>query len=175
MSGYFHALEKRGRMPNLNDPQFDDIREGEGFEALRARLGRQAGAERLGMSLWEVPPGTAAYPYHWHMVEEEMVIVLEGRPSLRGPEGGWRELEPGEVVSFPTGEEGAHQLWNRGDSTVRFLSFSSTTNDPEICFYPDSGKVGIWAQELHELHLRENAVDYWDGEEPPATAGSSSA
>ena len=162
-------------MTNINRPNFDDIREGKGFESLRARIGAQAGAERLGMSLWEVPPGIAAYPYHWHAVEEEMVVVLEGSPSLRGPEGGWRELEPGEVVAFRTGEQGAHQIWNRTDSTVRFLSFSSTTHEPEVCFYPDSGKVGIWAHDIRELYRRADAVDYWDGEEPPTGAGSSSA
>jgi uncharacterized cupin superfamily protein len=161
-------------MTNLNRPHFDDIREGKGFESRRARLGTQAGAELLGMSLWEVPPGIAAYPYHWHIIEEELVIVLEGRPSLRGPDG-WRELEPGEVVSLPVGEEGAHQLWNRTDETVRFLSFSSATNGPEICFYPDSGKVGVFAEGLYELYRRDDAVGYWEGEEPPTDAGSSSA
>ena len=74
-------------MVNIEDPQFDELREGEGFRANRARLSRQAGAERLGVSLWEVPPGEAAYPYHAHLTEEELVIVLEGAPSLRTPLG----------------------------------------------------------------------------------------
>ena len=61
------------------------------------------------MSLWEVGPGEAAYPYHLHVAEEEMLVVLEGRPSVRSPEG-WRELEEGEVISFQAGEPGAHQV-----------------------------------------------------------------
>ena len=68
---------------NIHDPVFDEPREHPGFRALRSRIGRQAGSERIGMSLWEVPPGEAAYPYHYHLAEEELVIVLEGRPSLR--------------------------------------------------------------------------------------------
>src|SRR4029077_9669785 len=72
-----HAAGGQGRiMPNLNDPHFDEPREHEGFRALRARVARQAGSERLGLSLWEVPPGEAAYPYHFHYTEEELVIVL---------------------------------------------------------------------------------------------------
>ena len=93
---------------NIEKPNFDQPREQEGFRALRAGIDRQAGAERLGLSLWEVPPGQAAYPYHAHLTEEELVIVLAGRPSLRTAEG-WRELEEGEAVSFKTGEQGAHR------------------------------------------------------------------
>jgi uncharacterized cupin superfamily protein len=60
--------------------------------ARRARLGRQAGTIKVGVSLWEVPAGQAAYPYHWHAAEEEVIVVLAGRPSLRSHEG-WRELD----------------------------------------------------------------------------------
>jgi uncharacterized cupin superfamily protein len=161
-------------MANLNEPHFT-AREGKGFESLRARLGDEAGSQRLGLSLWELPPGIAAYPYHWHAVEEEMVVVLAGTPQLRTPDG-WRRLEEGEVVAFRVGEQGAHQLHNDSGATVRFLSFSSWTNGPEICFYPDSDKVGVFTPDgVYELYERGSAVDYWLGEEPPTAAGSSSA
>jgi uncharacterized cupin superfamily protein len=154
-------------MPNIFDPHFDETRERPGFECLRARLGRQAGAEQLGMSLWELPPGQAAYPYHWHFGEEELIVVLEGRPSVRTPEG-WRELEEGEVLSFLTGEGGGHQLVNRGDARARFLSIS-TQGSPEVCVYPDSDKAGIYGSPYgeRELFRRSDAVDYWEGESPP--------
>ena len=129
-------------MPNINTPQFDELRESEGFLARRARISRQAGAERLGLSLWELGPGQAAYPYHFHYTEEELLVVLEGRPSLRTPRG-WRVLEEGEVVSFLRGEEGGHQLFNASAGTVRFLSFS-TSGEPDIVSYPDSGKLGTF-------------------------------
>jgi uncharacterized cupin superfamily protein len=156
--------------PNIDDPDFDEPRETEGFLARRARLSRQAGSERLGLSLWEVQPGQAAYPYHFHYTEEELVIVLEGRPSLRGP-GGWRELEPGEVVAFPRGERGAHQLVNRGSERVRFLCFSSS-GEPDVVAYPDSGKLGVFERlpeggGLREMFRVEDSVDYYDREVPP--------
>src|ERR1700722_6987909 len=140
-------------MPNINDPNFDEPREHDGYRALRARVSRQAGAERLGLSLWEVPAGEAAYPYHFHYTEEELLLVLEGRPSLRTPEG-WRELQPGEVISFPRGEAGGHQLINRGAETVRFLSFS-TNDEPDIVMYPDSGKLGAFQRLPDGGGLRE--------------------
>ena len=97
---------------NINDPVFDEPREHPGFRCSRARVSRQAGSERLGLSLWELPPSEAAYPYHYHLAEEELLVVLEGRPSMRTPDG-WRDLLEGEVVPFLRGEQGAHQLLNR--------------------------------------------------------------
>jgi uncharacterized cupin superfamily protein len=152
---------------NVFDPDFDDPRGQPGFEHVRARLGRQAGTEQLGMSLFEVPPGQAAYPYHWHVGQEELLIVLEGRPSLRTP-GGWRELEEGEVLPCLTGERGGHQLVNRTGSRVRFLAIS-TTHSPDVCVYPDSGKVGVYTAPVggRALYRQSDSVDYFEGESPP--------
>ena len=154
---------------NLNDPDFDEPREVEGFRALRARLGRQLGSQKLGLSYWELPPGQAAYPYRWRLTEEEPIAVLSGRPSPRGPEG-WSELEEGDVVSFLVGEGGGHQLVNRGDEPVRFLSFSNQA--PDIVHYPDSGKLGVYGRAprgggLRKLFRLADAVDYYEGERPP--------
>jgi uncharacterized cupin superfamily protein len=157
-------------LPNLNDPQFDEERDQEGFRARRARIGHQLGTERLGISQWELPPGEAAYPYHLHLTEEELLIVLDGAPSLRTPDG-WRELAEGEVVSFPRGEAGAHQVANRTDATVRFIAIS-THGEPDVVLYPDSGKVGVGERRPRGGGLRksfrlDDAVDYYDGERPP--------
>ena len=157
-------------MVSIYEPEFDEARDHPGFRALRARVGKQAGAMRLGASIWEVPAGEAAYPYHLHLGEEELVIVLSGRPSLRSP-GGWRELEEGEVVAFPRGEAGAHQIVNRTTESVRFLALS-TNGEPDIVLYPDSGKVGA-AERLpdgggfRKFFRLEDEADYYDGEQPP--------
>lgn len=160
-------------MVNLFDSEFEDS-ERPGFAYRRARLGRHAGAQRLGASLYEVPPGQATFPYHWHSANEELLIVLRGRPSLRTPEG-WRELAEGEVVAFPTGESGAHQLLNRTEETARFLVVSEM-NAPEMSLYPDTGKIGVLGRppgapddpdEIFGFFHRHDATDYWEGEEPP--------
>ena len=158
-------------MANVFKPDFDEHRDHDGFRAKRARIGRQLGAQRLGGSVWELPPGEAAYPYHAHLGDEELVIVLTGRPSLRTP-GGWRELEEGEAVCFLRGEDGAHQIVNRTDAPVLFLAIS-TNGDPDLVLYPDSQKLGA-AQRLPEapgglmLFFRiADAVDYYIDEPPP--------
>jgi len=157
-------------MTNLHDPEFDELREWDGFRSRRARIGRQLGTTELGASLFEVEPGQAAYPYHVHYTEEELVVVLAGRPSLRTPEG-WSELAPGDVVAFPKGPDGAHQIANRTDERVRFLAVS-TQGGPDVVHQPDSGKWGAFerlpegggfAMWFHPDDERE----YIDGEAPP--------
>jgi uncharacterized cupin superfamily protein len=157
--------------PNIHTPEFDELRDHDGFRSRRARMGDQVGTERLGMSLWEVPPGETAYPYHQHFTDEELIVVLSGRPSLRTPEG-WRDLAEGDVVPFLPVAAGAHQLANRTTEAVRFLSIS-TNGSPDIVLYPDSGKVGAFTRGpadtgFHGLFRQADAVDYWDGEDVEA-------
>jgi uncharacterized cupin superfamily protein len=152
-----------GAVLNINNPEFNDSRDQPGFTARRAKMGFQGGAVKTGLSYWEVDSGQAAYPYHAHLTEEEIVVILEGRPSLRTPDG-WRELAPGEVVVFPTGEKGAHQIVNKTESTVRFLAFSNS-GDPEVVIQVDAGKYGVrdGGSQTTEWFRKEDAVGYFEG------------
>jgi uncharacterized cupin superfamily protein len=153
---------------NIFEPEFDEPRERDGYRARRARLGYQLGTERLGLSLWEIPPGEAAYPYHFHVGEEEVVLVLKGTPILRSHQEK-RTLRPGEAIRFPCGEEGAHQLLNEGSGIVQFLSVS-TSGQPEFVIYPDSNKIGLAERSprgggFQEMFRLSDRVDYWEGED----------
>ncbi len=157
-------------MPNIYRPDFEEGERPEGFGARRARVGYQLGSELIGCSRFELPPGQAAYPYHFHYADEEIVIVLDGAPTLRTPEGE-RRLERGEVVHFPLGEAGAHQLMNRTGETVTFLAISSSGR-PDVVVYPDSNKIGVGERRprgggLRKFFRTDDAVGYWDGESPP--------
>jgi uncharacterized cupin superfamily protein len=155
---------------NVNDDEPLQLREHDGFRARRVRLGHALGTERLGASVWEVEPGQAAYPYHFHLAEEELVLVLAGRPSLRTPDG-WRELAEGDLVAFRRGDGGAHQLVNRTTEPVRFLAVSEN-GEPDLVFYPDSQKLGASERRpdgsgFSEWFRIADAVDYYHGEQPP--------
>jgi uncharacterized cupin superfamily protein len=157
-------------MPNINDPTFEPEERPAGFRARRARIGYELATELIGLSLWELPPGEAAYPYHFHYSDEELLIVLTGRPTLRAPDGR-RSLDEGDVVAFPLGEEGAHQLVNDTDETVRFIAVSSHGR-PDVVVYPDAGKIGVGERlprggGLRRFFRADDAVGYWEGEEPP--------
>jgi uncharacterized cupin superfamily protein len=154
-------------MPRLNiaDPSFTyDADDPEGFRAGMFRFGPQLGAKQTGTSVYELPPGQAVCPYHYEYGEEEWALVLTGRPSMRTPEG-VEQLEPLDVVFFPIGPEGAHQIRNDGDEPVRLLMWS-TVVVPTATAYPDSDKVGIWTgvKEDDVMVPRSSNVDYYDGE-----------
>ena len=131
-----------------------------GYRARMARFGPTIGAEQLGASVYELDPGESVCPYHYEYPEEEWLLVLAGRPTLRDPDGE-HELEPGDLVCFPEGPDGAHKVTNRTDEVVRILMVS-TKHETAVAVYPDSGKVGVWP--LGKLFRLADAVEYYDGE-----------
>jgi uncharacterized cupin superfamily protein len=102
-----------------------------------APVGAQAGARELAANVYELDPGAVGSPLHVHHANEELLLVLAGTPSLRGPDG-TQLLSAGAVVAFPRGQAGAHSLVNRSDAPVRYLVVS-TTNRPDVVEYPDTG------------------------------------
>jgi uncharacterized cupin superfamily protein len=161
----------RSPMPNIYDPHFDEPRETiAGFTAHRARIGHQLGTERVGLSYWRLPAGQTAYPYHFHLAEEEVLVLLEGDLALRTPDG-WTRVRRGGCVRFPAGADGAHQLHNDGETEARFLAIS-THGQPDIVLYPDQGKIGPAERNPDGSGLKlyfklDSAVGYDDGIEPP--------
>ena len=122
-------------MPNIQSPEWEAELPG-----LRGqRVGAAAGAEKLGATLYEVDPGGRVSPLHIHHANEEMLIVISGRPTLRTLEGE-RELEVGEVVAFLSGRRGAHQVLNHSGEPARVL-IVSTMIYPEVAEHPDSQKI----------------------------------
>ena len=123
-------------------------------------------------SLYELPPGKANWPYHYHCANEEIFYILEGEGEVRTPEGR-KTVRKGDIIRFPTGPDGTHQLINTGRSILSYIDVD-TTIEPDVIIYPDSEKINIMAgsapgqdkgkRYLHKV-LDKNAVkDYWEGE-----------
>jgi uncharacterized cupin superfamily protein len=79
--------------PNVFESQWDEQQDRPPFSWRRARLGRQAGGCALGVSLYELPPGSSSFPLHVHHANEEMLIVLAGYSVLRTLEGMGGEIK----------------------------------------------------------------------------------
>ena len=93
------------------------------------------------------------------------MLVVEGRPHLRTPDG-IEQLDELDVVFFPTGPDGAHGIWNETDESVRVLMWSNVVW-PTGTAYPDSDKVGLWLAPGDSLMVRRaSGVEYYDGEVP---------
>jgi len=106
--------------------------------SLRARrVGANAGAQRLGATLYEIDPGGAISPYHVHHANEELLFVVAGTPSVRTP-AGVQALGPGDALAFPAGRDGAHRVFNASDEPVRVLMVS-TMVFPEVAEHVTTG------------------------------------
>jgi uncharacterized cupin superfamily protein len=154
---------------NIHGDEWDRVNDRDGWRTRQMSLGKRLGVEKLGATMYEIEPGQRTFPYHWHNALEEMCIVLEGEPTLRDPSG-VRRLKQGDVVGFPCGDRGAHQLRNETDEPVRVLMIS-TQADIEIAVYPDSDKIGVSARPIGDgapvrmLVRGTPQVGYYDGEE----------
>jgi uncharacterized cupin superfamily protein len=127
------------------------------------RMGAVVGGERIGGTLYELAADERVCPYHFHHGVEEWLYVVSGAPTTRTP-AGERTLRAGDVVCFPAGPEGAHDV--RGPGRVLILS---TNRWPSISVYPDSDKLGARpspaVDDPDRLNFRRgDAVDYWEGE-----------
>lgn len=115
---------------------------------------------RVGVSIEELPPGKQSCPAHWHVLEEEHLLVLEGRATLRlGDER--IELRAGDYVCFPPRQAAGHCLVNESDAVFRFVMIGEQKRD-EVCVYTDSNKVLV--RSLGVVLDRGAVKDYWDGE-----------
>jgi uncharacterized cupin superfamily protein len=143
-------------------PEYDDS-DPEGYRAAQLKVAPLIGGETMAGGYYVVPPGQANCPYHYES-DEEWLLVLEGRLTVRHPEGE-DELEAGDLVCFPAGPEGAHKLTNNGDLPARML-IVSTANLPAVAVYPDSDKIGVWTPGRRDnvMVRRASGVDYYDGE-----------
>jgi uncharacterized cupin superfamily protein len=136
--------------------------EPEGYGAPYAKVRDAIGAERLAASLVVLRTGEALCPYHYELIEEEWLCVLEGTPSVRTP-AGEEMLAPGDIVCFPRGPEGAHKIFNASDAPARVFIVSEHA-DCAAAVYEDSDKVGVFAPGVRLLFRRTDQRDYWDGE-----------
>ncbi len=151
------------RVVNLDELRLEHFSQGPAFEADEVRIGPLLGARDLGYSYDVVPPGKRSCPFHSHRGEEEMFFIVRGRGTLRyGTET--RAIRAGDVICCPTGgPESAHQIINDSDQELAYLSVS-TVRSPEVCEYPDSGKIGAYGGGLRHMTRAADGVDYWTGE-----------
>jgi uncharacterized cupin superfamily protein len=145
------------------EPKYDPSDPG-GYRHGSDRFGPKIGATQIGGTVYELPPGQSICPYHYEYGREEWLVALDGPAVLRHPQGE-QVLERGDVVCFPMGPEGAHQVFNRGEEAIRVLMLS-TLFEPSVAVYPDGDKIGVWpGDERDDIMVRRSAnVEYYDGE-----------
>ena len=150
---------------NIGEPEFKyDEEDPAGFRSGMYRPRADLDPKLLGLSVYEIPAGQSLCPYHYEYGEEEWLLVLSGEATVRAPEGE-EKLGPWDLTCFPLGPDGAHEVRNDTDATIRVLMFSNVEH-PAVTVYPDSDKVGVWTGNSDDDVIVEKAsrVDYFAGE-----------
>lgn len=147
---------------NIDDLPRKHKRGAEGYEFIRRDFLAVHEANTL-VRIYELPPGKSAYPYHYHLKNEETFFVLKGEGLLRTPEGE-RAVKAGDLLFFPAGENGAHKLTNTSETEMLVYLDFDIVHDLDVTMYPDSGKIGIWGMDTNKIYRIGDDVDYYEGE-----------
>lgn len=160
-------------MARVNEADLDWTEYDRGETAFRRKqLGEAAGGDRLGCSLYELPPGRRSWPYHYHAANEEAIYVLSDAGAVR-LDGETHDLGAGDYVALPVGEAGGHRVVNDSEEPLRYLAVS-TMNEPDVTIYPESETFGVFVgsppggrdeRSLQGYYDVDATVDYWAGEE----------
>lgn len=120
-------------------------------------------AEHCMVSIYEIPPLKSAYPYHYHLKDEEVFYIISGEGTLKTPNGE-RPVKSGDFLYFPANPEGAHKLTNiSATEKLVYIDFD-VIHDLDVTVYPDSNKIGVWGKDVNKVYPFDANVDYYDGE-----------
>lgn len=155
MSGIRHA--------HISELPASTKAEHSGYGYVKRKFVQRGGAQSTLVTVYEIPPGKAAYPYHYHLKDEETFYIISGEGVLKTPEGEKR-VSAGDLLFFPAGSEGAHRLTNASAAeTLVYIDFD-VIHDLDAAVYPDSGKIGVWGKGINRVYPMDADVDYYEGE-----------
>jgi len=153
------AYVNKINLDEIEPERFHDV--GGKYAAIDYEAGFPIGARRLGYNFVTLDPGARLCPMHSHALEEEVFIVWDGEPTIRTPRGEFA-CRRGDVIAFPVGDVGTHQLLNKSDKPCTVFALGNAEPN-EVAYYPDSDKVLVRSRK--RLIIRaEPRLDYYDGE-----------
>lgn len=151
--------EPQGKLVHIDDVPWEEWSHEERFGSRTKSVGAAAGSIQIGVNIEELAPGKQSSPFHYHLLEEEHVLVLEGEATLR-----WGDqtfpLKKDDYICFPARDAMGHCIINESDASFRFLIIGNRAK-ADICVYPDSNKIMCRAS--REVY-KKVPVDYWEGE-----------
>lgn len=128
-----------------------------GYEEDLRDIGRHLGSETTGLRYAVLGPGALSAPPHWHTMEEELFVVLDGDGEVLLGDAAF-PVRRGSVVARPPQAREAH-AFRAGTGGLTLLGWG-TRVPGDVVYYPRSRKLNV-----RGLVIRAEPVDYWDGEE----------
>jgi len=148
---------------NIQDEPYTHKSEHPDYEYKKQQIVGRGSSDQCIVSVYEIPPGKAAYPFHYHTKNEEVFFIIKGCGKLRTPEGE-QLVGEGDFMFFSANGDGAHKLINISETEPLVYIDFDTKNDIDVAIYPDSNKIGIWGKDINRLYNMSSAVDYYENE-----------
>jgi len=149
------------KIVNMNELEWQESYSSEHYSGWFKRLTPSMSQEEghIGVVVKRLKPKTLAYPFHYHVHEDEFCLILKGKALLRYGDT-TVEVKEGDAISFPRGERIAHQFYNHTEDTVDILMLGENLLY-EVCYYPDSDK---WMSLSIDGVGKFEKTDYWTDE-----------
>ncbi len=122
------------------------------------RIAAAGGLTQLGANLVTLPPGCWSSQRHTHTHEDELIVILQGEPTLIEDDGE-TQLKPGDICTHPAASPNGHHMINRTDANVVFLVCSNLHPDDK-CFYPDIDMTAETGPDGKGLYRHKDGTPY---------------
>ena len=144
---------------SIEQVPWEEFSRGQRFGMRYQDLSSFGGGKQISISNEVLPPGRQANQLHYHMLEEEHVLVLEGSLTLRLGEKSY-VLLPGHYVCFPAGQTVGHALYNQTPRACRYLVIGNPQPN-EVAVFPETGRVEV--KLMSEGYRASETLGYWEG------------
>jgi len=143
----------------IDEVPWEEFSHGQRFGMKFRVLSEFAGGSQITVCMEVLPPGKQANQAHYHMLEEEHVMVLEGTMTVRLGERAY-EVSVGHYVCFPAGQQVGHSLFNHTDQPCRYLVLGNP-HPHDVVVFTDTGRVQ--ARLTGESYRKSQTMDTWEG------------
>lgn len=101
----------------------------------QVRLGDAMGLTQFGANLVTLQPGALSSLRHWHMQQDEFLVIVSGTCTLVDDHGE-TTLEAGDCAAFPAGDANGHHIKNSSGAQASFVVIGTRT-PTETGYYSD--------------------------------------
>ncbi len=121
-------------------------------------LGDLFGLTNYGVNLTRLAPGGVSALRHAHSRQDELIYILEGKPTLI-TNAGETSLRPGMCAGFKAGTGDGHHMVNRTESDVSYLEIGDRSTG-DIVNYPDDDMKFVVGADGKRRFVRKDGSAY---------------
>ena len=119
------------------------------------RLGEAGGLTQFGVNLVTLQPGALSSLRHWHLAEDEFVMITAGACVLV-EDGGETLMRTGDCAAFAANTPDGHHFLNRSTSPASFLVIGSKA-PREVVTYSDVDLVVTMAEGRADFSYKDGS------------------